>query len=180
MMATGESGMRRVRALRVLSPDADPSPRSSGRLDEVRAFLKSRRFFTLWFGLGVPPFLIGTVVASFSVGLACGLVTSVITAAWVYETFSTTCRRCSFYGSMKCGVPSAVVPLLFAKRSARSISVDRVRIHFGADVAMILYVNWIYSHFPVVFPLVAVGSFVGWLIVFRNKRFHGLLFRLRG
>lgn len=140
--------------------------------------LRSRRFFSVWFGLGIPPFLLGTVAVAFHQSNTFGIATLVITVAWVFETFSTTCRRCPFYGSAKCGIPSLVVPFFLSKKSALSISLLRVRFHYYADVAMILYVNFVYCHVPFLFPIVAFGSLVGWLVVFRPKKFHGLLFRL--
>lgn len=141
-------------------------------------YLRSRRFFTIWFGVGIPPFLVGTVVVAFWQGLVFGLVTTVITCAWIWDTFSTTCRRCPFYGTGHCGLPGRIVPLLFKRRSAFDIGIGRVRLHFYADAAMILYVNFVYAHLPVVFPIVAACSVIGWLTVFRPGRFHGLLFRL--
>ena len=139
---------------------------------------RSRRFFSFWFGLGIPPFLIGTVVVAFLQSITFGVVTSIITAAWVFDTFSTTCRRCPFYGTAKCGIPSLIVPYFLSKQSAFSISLLRVRLHYYADIAMILYVNYVYWHVPSFFPVVALCSFIGWLVVFQPKKFHGLLFRL--
>jgi len=41
-----------------------------------------------------------------------------------------------------------------------------------------VFVNFVYAHEPVIFPVVALCSLIGWLTVFRPKKFHGLLFRL--
>lgn len=144
----------------------------------IAKFFRSRRFFTLWFGLGIPPFLIGTTVVAFLQGWIFGTVTALITVAWVGDTFLTTCRRCPFYGTAKCGIPSLIVPLFLRKQSPFGISLLRVRFHYYADIAMILYVNFVYWHIPQLFPVVAVCSLIGWLVVFRPRRFHGLLFRL--
>ncbi|NMR28081.1 hypothetical protein HH219_21630 [Pseudoalteromonas sp. NEC-BIFX-2020_015] len=141
--------------------------------------IKSRRFFSLWFGIGIPPFLIGTIYFSFLISFLHGMVSASIVVLWVFETFSTTCRRCQFYGTMKCGLPSMIVPMIYEKKSPLSLSVSRVKIHYFLDVAMIVYVNFIYAHFPFLFPFVLIGSIVGWMIVFKNKRFHGLLWRLK-
>jgi len=137
------------------------------------------QFFTYWFGLGIPPFLLGTVIVAFFTNIWFGVITSIIVVAWVWDTFSTTCRRCAFYGTNKCGLPGMITPLLMKKRSPFDISLRRVRMHYYADVAMILYVNFVYWHVPLLFPLVAICSFVGWFTVFQPKRFHGLLFRLQ-
>ena len=143
-------------------------------------FFKSRKFFTIWFGIGIPPFLLGTIYLSFLISMHWGITTSVIVTLWVYETFSVTCRRCQFYGSSKCGLPSMIVPHLFEKESPFSITVTRVKLHYYLDLVMIGYVNFIYAHFPLIFPVVAIGSFIGWFTVFKSKRFHGLLWRLNG
>ena len=147
-------------------------------MKQILNAIRSRRFFSFWFGLGIPPFLMGTVVVAFHQSTTFGIVAIAIITAWIFDTFSTTCRRCQFYGSAKCGIPSLVVPFLLSKKSALSISLLRVRLHYYADVAMIFYVNFVYWHMPVLFPIVVFGSCVGWLVVFRPKKFHGLLFRL--
>ena len=139
---------------------------------------QSRRFFTLWFGIGIPPFLIGTAVVAFLRGPLFGVVTSLIIVFWTLETVLTTCRRCPYYGSTKCGIPSMATPLVLKKLPAESISRRRVRVHYYIDLAMILYVNVVYWQVPVLSPVVAFCSVVGWLVVFRRKKFHGLLFRL--
>ncbi len=152
----------------------------ANRGHSILAAFASRQFFTLWFGLGIPPFLIGTVVVAFRHSIGFGIVTSFVVAVWLLETVFTTCRRCPFYGSAKCGIPSLVTPLILRKASPLSISPGRIRLHLYADLAMILYVNLVYwlSASPVWFAVVLACSFVGWLVVFRRKRFHGLLFRL--
>jgi hypothetical protein len=137
------------------------------------------KFFTYWFGLGIPPFLIGTVVVAFNKNVPFGVVTSIVVVAWIWDTLTTTCRRCSFYGTTKCGIPGMVTPMLLKKRSPFDISVRRVKLHYYADVAMIVYVNYVYWHVPMIFPIVLICSVIGWFVVFQPKRFHGLLFRLQ-
>ncbi|WP_372367094.1 hypothetical protein [Candidatus Uabimicrobium sp. HlEnr_7] len=142
-------------------------------------FWKSRKFFTAWFGLGVPPFLLGTIYLSFLLSTIYGIITTVVVSLWTYDTFNTTCRRCPFYNTTKCGIPGMVVPLLFSKKSPYDISIIRVKLHYYFDLAMIVYVNFIYIHFPYLYPFVFIGSVIGYIIVFHSKRFHGLLFRLK-
>jgi hypothetical protein len=143
-------------------------------------FLKSKRFFTLYFGLGIPPALFGSVGVAYRLGLTAGLVMSVITAAWLIETFVTTCSRCAFYGTTNCGLPGMVAPLIVKKRSPFSITKRRVQIHAALDVAMIMVVNIVYAlALPAVWPVIAICSIGGWIAVFRRRRFHGLLFRLK-
>ena len=147
-------------------------------IQKAFSFIRSRQFFTFWFGLGIPPFLIGTVFVAFWSSFVFGVVTFAVTVVWLVDTVVTTCRRCPYYGSAKCGVPSLVTPLMFAKASPIDISIRRIKMHYYADLGMICYVNFVYWHLPTVFPIVFVCSFVGWLVVFRRKKFHGLLFRL--
>ena len=127
----------------------------------------------------MPPFLLGTVVVAFLINTIFGLVTLAITIVWVVETFSTTCRRCPFYATSKCGVPGLLVPFIFRKQSPNTISIRRVRLHYYADLTMIFLVNFVYWHVPWLFPIVAGCSFIGILIVFHPRKYHGLLFRLK-
>ena len=140
--------------------------------------LRSRIFFSWWFGLGIPLFLAGMVVVAFCQSMTFGVITSILTALWIFDTFTTTCSRCQFYGTAKCGIPSLIVPLFLSKKSPFSISLLRIRFHYYADIGMILYVNFVYWRVPWLFPIVALCSFIGWLVIFQPKRFHGLLFRL--
>ena len=145
----------------------------------MKKFWQNRKFFTAWFGIGIPPFLFGTIYLSFLLSITYGIVSTIITTVWIYDTFNTTCRRCPFYSTKKCGLPGMIVPLLFSKKSPYDISLLRVKIHYFFDLGMILYVNWIYLHYPYLYPFVFIGSAIGYLVVFHSKRFHGLLFRLK-
>lgn len=141
--------------------------------------LNSRRFFTLWVGLGVPPFFFGAAWLGFRGGVPFGLVNLLIMTAWAVTTARTTCRRCSFYGTAKCGLPGLVVPLFLSRLPAASMPLARLRSHYLVDLAMVLYINLVYLAFcPPLLVAVAVGSLVTWWTVFRPKRFHGLLPRL--
>ncbi|GAC1446650.1 MAG: hypothetical protein NVSMB56_07350 [Pyrinomonadaceae bacterium] len=116
--------------------------------------------FVFGAGVGIPPFLVGTMVIAFRESRTFGIVTSLITAAWVFDTFTTVCRRCPFYGTGKCGIPSLAVPIILTKQSAHDINERRVRLYFYADVAMIRYINFVYWHCPPPFPFVAVCSLI--------------------
>ena len=141
-------------------------------------FLKSRKFFSAWFGIGIPPFLIGTVIVAFLSSALFGYVTLAVVGLWVYDTFTTTCCRCPFYGTGKCGIPSLLVPHILRRRSPYDLNLSRIRLHYYADLGMILYVNAVYWTVPFLFPIVAICSIIGWATVFKNEKFHGLLFRL--
>ena len=61
-----------------------------------------------------------------------------------------------------------------------SISRRRVELHLALDVAIIVLVNltWMLAYFPI-WPLIALNTIGGYLTVYRRKRFHGLLYRLK-
>ena len=141
----------------------------------------TRRFFTIWVGWGIPPFFFGSAIIAFnSGGLAWGLVHAAVCAAWAIESAATTCRRCAHYGTGHCGLPGRITPLVFRRRSASSVSLRRIRLHRAFDFAMIAYMNVLYAtQCPSLAPFVAVGSIVTLGFVYRAKRFHGLLHRLR-
>jgi len=156
-------------------------PRRAARhLDAVRHGLRSRRFFTLYFGLGIPPALFGSVGVAYRLGIGAGIVATVVVGAWLFETFATVCRRCPFYATTKCGLPGMVAPLLFRRRPAHDITRRRVAVHRMLDLAMVGFVNVIYLlALPDLWPVIALCSVVGWVFVLRPKRFHGLAYRLR-
>ena len=142
-------------------------------------FSTSRRFFTLWIGLGVPPFFFMAAWIGFRAGFIFGACNILVMAAWVVETARTTCRRCPFYGTAKCGLPGLVVPLFLAPQPAHTLPVRRLQTHYRIDLLMVLYVNLLYVNLCLpLSPFVMVGSLVTWWTVFRPKKFHGLLFRL--
>lgn len=166
----------------VLDPSTGmPHPRRAARqLEAVRRGLRSRRFFTLYFGLGIPPALFGSVGVAYRLGIGAGVVATVVVGAWLFETFATVCRRCPFYATTKCGLPGMVVPLIFGRRSAHEITRRRIAVHRGLDLAMVGFVNVIYLlALPALWPLIALCTVVGWVFVLRPKRFHGLAHRLR-
>lgn len=143
-------------------------------------FGKSRRWFTWYFGVGIPPALIGTVVAGYRISPWVGVGVVVVMVAWSLELFRSSCSRCRFYGTTKCGLPGMIAPLIVKPKSRHTISLRHVRFNLSLDVAMIVFVNAVYAiGWPTVWPVIAVCTVGGWLTVFRRKRFHGLLYRLR-
>ncbi|WP_169978571.1 hypothetical protein [Tautonia rosea] len=144
----------------------------------ITRVVSSRKFFTYWFGLGVPPFLIGAVAIAFVHGLWLGLATTAVILAWLVETFRTTCSRCPFFGTGRCGLPGLIAPLLFTRRSG-SVSSRRIRLHLAADLGMMAIVNAIYGLEPIFLPAVLLWSLVALMTVYGPKRFHGLLFQLK-
>ena len=160
------------------APATGPRAAARRHLEPVRRGLRSRRFFTIYFGLGIPPALFGSVGVSYRLGIGAGFVVTVIVAAWLFETFATVCRRCAFYGTTNCLLPGMIVPFLFRRRPAHEISRRRIAVHRALDLAMVGFVNAIYLlAFPSLWPVIAACSVVGYLFVLRPKRFHGLSHR---
>lgn len=139
----------------------------------------SRKTFTLWFGWGIPPFLLGAFILGFWHSPLFGIINTLIFSAWIFNTFRTTCRRCSFYGTPYCGLPGLMVPFLFKKQPGKSLSRKKIRWHYYLDLLIIGYVNVLYGvTVPLLLPVVLIGSIVGWYIVYQPRKYHGLLNRL--
>ena len=144
----------------------------------IRALL-GQRLFTLWFGLGLPPLVIGALAIAFAESGWLGAAASGVLLAWFYETGRTTCARCAYYGTAKCGLPGLIAPLLTAKKSAESLSPERIRSHLQLDLWILVFLNGLYSLQPGLLPLALIWSIGVWCISLGPKRHHGLLYRLR-
>lgn len=147
---------------------------------KLSTYLQSQRWFTVYFGFGIPPVLYGTVIISYKLGIVAGLFVTAFVAAWHVDTFVTVCSRCSFYGTNKCGLPGLIAPKLVSRKDRFSASVRRIRAHLIFDIGLIVLVNtvWFLAYFPF-WIVVGVCTFGGYLTVFKRKRFHGLLYRLK-
>jgi hypothetical protein len=137
------------------------------------------RLFYFFCGVVYPCIALGAVYLSFRMHPLFGVSTVLILTAWVINSFATTCRRCQFYGTAKCGLPGLVVPYFFVKRSVGSLSHWRIWANYYADLALMLYINTVYLVYPMIAPLVGCATVVVWLVIYRRKRFHGLMHRLR-
>jgi hypothetical protein len=139
-----------------------------------------RLIFGIWFGLFLPPITIGALVLAFADRWSVGWFTLIVLLAWVVETARTTCCRCWAYGTAGCGLPSLVAPLFGPRKSARSVSLFRIRLHFVIDLAAAGFLNmWYLWLCPLLFPGVLLWTIGAWWIVGRPKRYHGLLHHLR-
>jgi hypothetical protein len=139
-----------------------------------------RVVFGLWFGLFLPPITVGALILAFGRDWAVGALTSIVLLLWVVETARTTCCRCWAYGTAGCGLPSLVAPFLGARKSAQSLTVFRIRLHYFIDLAAALFLNvWYLWLSPLLFPGVVLWTVGAWWVVGRPKRYHGLLHRLR-
>ncbi len=141
--------------------------------------LSGQRLFTLWFGWGLRPVLAGALAISFAEGWALGLAASAVFLAWFYETGRTTCSRCTYHGTAKCGLPGLIAPLLTPKKPAESLSPERVRAHLYLDLWILLLLNGLYALQPWALPVPVIWSIGVWRIALGPKRHHGLLYRLR-
>jgi hypothetical protein len=141
--------------------------------------LNSERFFSSWFGLGVPPFLAGAVLVALSENLWLGLIVFVTIVAWYCSLGSSTCRSCTSHGTARCGLPGLVAPLFGSKRRSGSLPFWRIRLQYSIDITMLLLLNGVYGLSPFLLPAALVWTAVTWWIVFRPKRFHGQFHRLK-
>jgi len=62
------------------------------------------RIFYAFCALLFPIIASGAVFITYRVHPLFGALTIVLLIAWVWHSFSTTCSRCHFYGTSKCGV----------------------------------------------------------------------------
>lgn len=94
-----------------------------------RRTLFQQRLFTWWFGFGLPPLLAGALVIAFTQSTPLGLAACGVFIAWFYETGRTTCSRCAYFGTAKCGLPGLIAPLLTARKPTATLTDARIRSH---------------------------------------------------
>ena len=146
----------------------------------LAAYLRSTRWFTHYFGIGIPPALVGAIYAGWRIAPIVGIATFLFQLSWALVLVNKGCSRCRFYGTTKCGLPGKVAELVVKKKDPWTISTNAVRWLHRSDLAIIAMVNVVYAiGWTEIYPLVALCTIGGWLTVFRRKRFHGLLYRLR-
>ena len=121
----------------------------------------------------------GALYISFTHNLWFGIFTSAVLFYWLIYSFSTTCCRCQFYGTIKCGMPGIIVPYLFKKKSISDLPRWRIWINFYNDVFLMIYLNTVYVLEPYVFPFVLAATILVYKVVYQKKKFHGLMHVLR-
>ena len=141
--------------------------------------VSGQKLFTYWFGFGLPLILIGALLIVFANSPYLGGAVLLTLLAWFYDTGRTTCSRCAYYGTAKCGLPGLIAPLLTEKKPANLISQARVRSHLRVDLWILALLNGIYSLEPALLPVTLLWSAGVWRISLGPKRYHGLLYRLR-
>jgi hypothetical protein len=137
-----------------------------------------QRLFTWGFGVGYPLLGAGALIISFWISLYLGALTVLVLLMHIFVSFRTTCRRCPFYGTAKCGLPGLVIPWIFAKRPATELSTTRIRGHFIFDLVCLLYLTGVFCLQHWLLPPAVVWLLGAWVISFGPKRYHGLLHRL--
>ena len=146
----------------------------------MKSFRDSTRgSFKIWFGWGFPPILLGAVILAFIHSLWIGLCVSFVMLLWFYEGGRTTCSRCAYYGTSKCGLPGLIAPLLTERRSAASLSLEKILSHMHLDMLVIFFINALYLLEPWLLPVALAWTLGAWRISFGPKRHHGLMLRLR-
>ena len=136
------------------------------------------QLFYAFCALLFPLLCIGAIWITASKHLAFGLFTVCYLVAWVWHSFATTCSRCHFYGTGKCGIPGKVVPYFFKKRTLVDFPLWRIKVNLYSDIALMIYLNAVFSMRPILLPITLGATFIVWQVVYRHRRFHGLLYLL--
>lgn len=135
--------------------------------------------FYYWFGFGAPLFFGMALICAFSVSFLSGFLFLTVLVLRVWDSFRTTCRRCSNYGKSNCGLPGLIVPKLY-EFNPQPISRWRIRFHLLTDYFVILVALFFIWHVLLwLFVLSLIWPIGAWLISFRPRQFHGLMHRLR-
>jgi predicted neutral ceramidase superfamily lipid hydrolase len=137
--------------------------------------IKPYNVFFIICGVIYPFILFGALLISFKTHLALGLLTLVILAYWMTYAFTTTCCRCSFYGTSRCGLPGKVVPLLLKKKSLNGLPLWRIKLNYYNEMVLMVYINSVYLLIPILSPLIILMSLLVYKFVYKHKRFHGLM-----
>jgi hypothetical protein len=141
-------------------------------------FPSNRTLFRIWGSLAVP-FVFGAIWLSFQSSVYLGIAFLSITGLWFYDMGATTCSRCANYGTLHCGIQGRVIPLLFRRRSMKTASLWRIRMHRVYDILMMVFAIGIYSQVLWLLPIMILWSILGLMVVYGPGRHHGLLHTLR-
>lgn len=137
----------------------------------------SKIIFQIWFGFGAPLYFLGLLAfythqPALCVFIICAYILRIA------DSFQKTCSRCPSYGSWQCGIPSKLVSVFLPKNNS-SLSLKTIHQHMWVDFIFIGSAAFFYFlalGFKGLIVLVwPVGAY---FIVYRNKRFHGLLWKI--
>ena len=137
--------------------------------------IKPYKVFFLICGVIYPFILLGALFISFKTHLALGFLTLAFLAYWMSYAFSTTCCRCSFYGTSRCGLPGKIVPFLLKKKSIEGLPLWRIQLNYYNEMVLMVYINSVYLLVPMLFPIIVLLSVLVYKYVYKHKRFHGLM-----
>ena len=137
--------------------------------------IKPYLVFYIICGLIYPLIVLGALIISFRTHWALGCFTILILSYWLIYAFTTTCCRCSFYGTGRCGIPGKLVPLILKKKSIKGLALWRIKLNYYNEMFLMLYINSIYLLYPILFPLILLLSVLVFHFVYKHKRFHGLM-----
>lgn len=155
-------------------PSSFSAKNSGTRTRSINIFSPYRLFY--FFCAAVYPCIaLGAVYLSFRAHPIFGITTALVLASWALNSFATTCRRCAFYGTSKCGLPGLVIPYFFEKRSAGSLPRWQLWANYYTDIGLMVYLNAIYLLQPILSPIVICATGIVWTVIYRKKRFHGLM-----
>lgn len=138
---------------------------------------KNFLFFRIWFGFGAPLYFFGalTFLAFHSMPMALFLL---LAYAWrIYDSFTTTCCRCPHYGTYNCGVQGKIASF-FVKRKTDFLSKDKIKLHSYVDWIFIVVALIVYFQKPWLGFLASLWPVGAYFLVYKPKRFHGLLHKL--
>ncbi len=145
----------------------------------ITDLFRSKSLFQVWFGVGAPVFFFGSMYLAVQIDLRLGLALFLVLLIRVWDSFRTTCRRCGFYGTWKCGLPGKIVTLFF-ERERSHLSKNRIYLHYIVDLMVTLLAFSLYAyHGSIVLLLGLIWPAGAVILVFGPRRFHGLLPQLK-
>lgn len=139
---------------------------------------KSKFLFFIWFGIGAPIFFGTALYLSFQFHMICGIATTCVYLFRVWDSFETTCSRCSNYGSWNCGLPGKSVKWFF-NRNFQKLSPNRIKRHRSLDWIVTIYTLCFYIFSSAWGILSIIWPIGAYFIVYRPRRYHGLLNQLK-
>jgi len=169
---------KRADLLQSAKPNIMPlsfSARNKQPKSRILNILSPYRLFYFFCAAVYPCIALGAVYLSFRAHPLFGFTTALVLAIWAVNSFATTCRRCAFYGTSKCGLPGLVIPYFFEKRSASSLPRWRIWANYYTDIGLMVYLNAVYLLQPMISPIVIGATAIVWMVIYRKKRFHGLM-----
>ena len=135
--------------------------------------------FSFWFGFGAPLYFFGALLLIGQKSLSLGAVVLAAYCWRVYQSFDKTCSRCPNYNSWTCGVPGKLVAHLMPKKSTR-LSKKQIQTEAVIDWTFMIGVYLLaYLPHPIFRYIAWIWPLLAYVLVYKPKRFHGLLHSLK-